>query len=63
MKLGINIVSILLLLTGIVWFFQGVGVIQGSFMTDQSSWAIIGAICIIIGGGLLFYNNRVPKEG
>ncbi|MBC8171142.1 MAG: hypothetical protein H7X77_05705 [Anaerolineae bacterium] len=59
MKLGLNIFGILLTLVGVIWFFQGIGVIGGSFMTDESMWAIIGAICVVIGGGLLFYNNRV----
>jgi len=58
MKLGLNIVGVLLILVGIVWFFQGIGVIKGSFMTDQSQWAIIGMIAFVMGGGLLFYNSR-----
>lgn len=60
MKLGLNVVGVLLLLVGIVWFFQGIGVIKGSFMTDQSIWAIIGIIAVVVGGGLLFYNRRRP---
>ncbi len=35
MKLSINIVAVLLILTGIVWFFQGINVLPGSFMTGQ----------------------------
>jgi hypothetical protein len=58
MKLGINIISVVLALIGIVWFFQGIGVIQGSFMSNTSQWTIIGLICIVIAVGLLIYNNR-----
>lgn len=58
MKLGLNIFGVLLGVVGIVWFFQGIGVIKGSFMTDQSQWAIIGIIAVIVSGGLLFYNSR-----
>ena len=58
MKLGINIVSVVLALMGIVWFFQGIGVIQGSFMSNTSQWTIIGLICVVIAVGLLIYNNR-----
>ena len=58
MKLGLNIVGVLAVLIGVVWFFQGIGVIQGSFMTGQAQWALIGIVALIIGGGLLFRNNR-----
>ncbi len=58
MKLGINIVSVVLALMGIVWFFQGIGVIQGSFMSNTSQWTIIGLVCVVIAVGLLIYNNR-----
>ena len=58
MKLGINIVSVMLGLIGVVWFFQGIGVIQGSFMSNTSQWTIIGIVCVIIAAGLLIYNNR-----
>ena len=58
MKLGINVVGVLIALMGVVWFFQGIGVIQGSFMSNTSQWTIIGLICVIIAVGLLVYNNR-----
>ena len=58
MKLGLNVVGVLVVLTGVIWFFQGIGVIQGSFMTGAAQWALIGIVCLILGGGLLFYNNR-----
>ena len=58
MKLGINVVGVLIALMGAVWFFQGIGVIQGSFMSNTSQWTIIGLICVIIAVGVLVYNNR-----
>ena len=58
MKLGINVVGILIALMGAVWFFQGIGVIQGSFMSNTSQWTIIGLVMVIIAVGLLVYNNR-----
>ncbi len=58
MKLGINIVTVMLGLIGVVWFFQGIGVIQGSFMSNTSQWTIIGLVCVVIAIGLLIYNNR-----
>ncbi len=58
MKIGLNIVGVILALIGLVWVFQGVGVIKGSFMTGQSMWAAIGVAAVVIGAVLLFYNNR-----
>ena len=34
----------LLLLGGVVWMGQGVGLIGGSFMTGRVEWAVIGAV-------------------
>jgi hypothetical protein len=47
------VIAIVLIAIGLVWFFQGIGVIHGSFMTGEALWAIIGAIAIFIGGSLL----------
>jgi hypothetical protein len=58
MKLALNIFGILLAGTGVVWLLQGIGVLQGSFMSNSAQWALIGIVVLIIGGGLLFYNNR-----
>ena len=48
-----RVIGIVLVLIGVVWFGQGINVIKGSFMTGQVLWAVIGAICIFIGGSLL----------
>jgi hypothetical protein len=46
-------IAIVLILVGVVWFFQGVGVIEGSFMTGEAVWAVIGAVCVVAGLALL----------
>jgi hypothetical protein len=48
-----RVVAIVLLIVGVVWFFQGVGVIEGSFMTGEAVWAVIGALCVAAGAALL----------
>jgi len=58
MKIVLNIVGVLLILPGIVWFLQGVNVLPGSFMTGDPHWAINGGILIIVGAGLLWFANR-----
>ena len=46
-------IAIALLVVGVVWFFQGIGVIEGSFMTGEAVWAVIGAVCVVAGLALL----------
>jgi hypothetical protein len=47
-------IAIVLVVAGVVWFFQGVGVIEGSFMTGEAIWAVIGAACVAAGLLLVF---------
>lgn len=47
------VVAVVLIVVGVVWIGQGVGVIGGSFMTGQVVWAIIGAVLILFAGALL----------
>lgn len=58
MKIVLNIIAILLILSGGVWFLQGVNVLPGSFMTGQIQWAIYGGIAILAGIGLIVWNRR-----
>jgi hypothetical protein len=46
-------IAIALLVVGGVWLFQGIGVIEGSFMTGEAVWAVIGAVCAASGLALL----------
>ena len=38
-----------LLVVGVIWLGQGVGLIGGSFMTGEALWAVIGGACILVG--------------
>jgi hypothetical protein len=49
-RTAVRTIAILALLAGGVFFFQGIGVIPGSFMTGRSEWAVIGAA--LVAGGL-----------
>lgn len=42
-----------LLIVGVIWLGQGVGIIGGSFMTGESAWAVIGAVCVLLGAFLV----------
>jgi LPXTG-motif cell wall-anchored protein len=58
MRIFLNILAVLLLLVGVVWFLQGINVLLGSVMTGQSQWAIIGGIAFLAGIALLILSNR-----
>jgi hypothetical protein len=58
MRIVLNILGILCLLMGCVWFLQGINVLPGSFMTGQTKWALYGGLVAVAGIGLLFAANR-----
>ena len=45
--------GVLLVLVGLIWTFQGLGVISGSVMSGVTLWAIIGPIVAIVGAWLV----------
>ncbi len=57
MKIVLDILGVLLILGGGVWFLQGINVLPGSFMTGRIQWAINGGIAIVVGIVLLAIAN------
>ncbi len=58
MKIALDILGVLLILVGGVWFLQGMNVLRGNVMSGQMQWVVIGAIAAVIGIGLLVFANR-----
>lgn len=42
-------VAVLLILIGALWTFQGLGYIEGSAMSGEQTWAIVGPITAGLG--------------
>ena len=63
MKIAWNILSLLMILFGAIWFLQGINVLPGSFMTGDIHWAFYGGIAIILGVALLLKANRRRRKG
>lgn len=45
--------AVVLIVAGVVFFFQGVGVIGGSFMSGSALWAALGPLIAICGLAML----------
>lgn len=58
MRILLNVVGVLCLLTGGVWFLQGINVLPGSFMTGQTKWAIYGGLLVVAAIAVLTVANR-----
>ena len=55
-----RILGIVLVFVGLLWAFQGLGLVGGSFMTGQGQWLIIGAATAIVGVALFVWAARRP---
>jgi hypothetical protein len=62
MRIALNIVGILLVLFGAVWFLQGINVLPGSFMTGQIRWAVYGGIAVVAGVAILVGVRRRARS-
>jgi hypothetical protein len=62
MKIFFNVIAVLLILAGGAWFLQGINVLPGSFMTGQIRWAVYGGLAVVVGIGLLVWNNRRKQQ-
>jgi len=58
MRIILNIVGVLMMLMGTVWFLQGINILPGSFMTGQMRWAVYGCGTAFVGLVLVVVANR-----
>jgi hypothetical protein len=58
MRTAMLILGTALVVTGVIWIFQGIGVLKGSFMTGSSFWAWMGAVAVMVGLPLMARNLR-----
>ena len=47
------IVGIVFVVFGLLWTLQGLNVLQGSFMSGQTMWLVIGIVLALVGAWLL----------
>ncbi len=51
----------ILVVIGLIWFFQGIGVLGGSVMSGVALWAVVGPIVAIGGVALILRGRRNPS--
>jgi hypothetical protein len=56
-----RIVSLALLLVGLVWIAQGIGLLGGSAMSGQSFWAVVGVVLVVLAGVIAWSGRRVAR--
>ena len=54
------VLGALLVVIGLIWFFQGIGVLGGSAMSGVALWAVVGPI-VALGGVFLILRGRGTK--
>ncbi|MFG3421471.1 hypothetical protein ACIBTZ_27735 [Micromonospora sp. NPDC049460] len=54
--------GLLAVVVGAVWTVQGLGYVEGSLMTDQRIWAILGPLVVLIGLALLWSGLRARRR-
>jgi uncharacterized membrane protein len=58
MRWVFNVLGVILVLIGIVWILQGVGVLMGSMMSGHLQYSGLGIVAALVGVGLLVWANR-----
>ncbi len=62
MKWILNILGILLILTGTIWILQGTGVFPVGGMAYQNKWTYIGIVLDVVAIILLIIANRRRRK-
>ena len=57
-KLALLLLGVLILVVGLVWTFQGLGYLEGSAMSGEETWAVIGPAVAGAGVALIIVVTR-----
>jgi hypothetical protein len=58
MKITAQVFSVLLFLTGLVFFLQGINLLPGSYMTGDPQWVINGGVIMLVAAGFFIWIFR-----
>jgi hypothetical protein len=57
-KAGLILLAMMMLVLGLIWTFQGLGYLEGSAMSGEDTWAVIGPAVAGLGVALLIVITR-----
>jgi len=58
MKIFLNVLGIVCLPVGAVWFLQGTRILNFGVMAGHRRWILIGGVILVAGVVILVFNNR-----
>ena len=58
MRLVVVLAGVVLVLVGILWILQGIGLAKGSFMTGHAFWGWMGGVAVVVGVPVLVAGLR-----
>jgi drug/metabolite transporter superfamily protein YnfA len=62
MRIAIVGLGVLVALFGLLWALQGFGVVQGSPMSNTTTWSIVGPIVCVVGVLIIVVGWRIRKS-
>ena len=58
MRNAMRVLGVLMVLFGVLFTLQGIGKVQGSFMSNTMTWTVLGPIIALVGVGLVVGGSR-----
>ncbi|MCV7154550.1 hypothetical protein [Mycolicibacterium pyrenivorans] len=58
MRIAVVVIGVLVALFGLLFMFQGLGAVQGSPMSNTTTWSVLGPIIAIVGVVIAFAGWR-----
>ena len=58
MRNAMSVLGVVIALFGVLFTLQGVGKVQGSFMSNTMTWTVLGPIIALAGIGLAVAGSR-----
>lgn len=53
--------GVIVALFGLLFTLQGFGVVQGSPMSNTTTWSVLGPVVILIGAALVYLGRRLRR--
>jgi hypothetical protein len=55
------LIGAIVALLGAIFTLQGIGTLQGSPMSDTTTWTVAGPVIVVVGLAIAWYGARRPR--